>query len=145
MAILVRMESESLHRLKKLKFKRELRKNMTPAECVLWQKLRNRKLKGTKWKRQEDIGHFIADFLCHQYRLIIEVDGGIHDTQHEHDRLRTEGIMDHGYRILRFKNQEVMEDLPSVLQRIAQAIDLTSQFPLPKAPSSPQCGEEVGR
>ncbi len=52
-------------------------------------------------------------------------------------RLRTEGIMDHGYRMLRFKNHEVIEDLPSVLQRITQAIDLASQFPLPKAPSSP--------
>ena len=110
---------------------------MTPAENILWQELRNRKLQGTKWKRQEDIGYFIADFLCHQYRMVIEVDGEIHDAQHEHDRLRTEEIMDHGYRVLRFKNHEVINDLPSVLQRITQAIDLASKFPLPKAPSSP--------
>ncbi len=113
---------ESLQRLDKLKFKRALRQNMTPAEKILWQELRGRKLSGTKWKRQESIDQFIADFLCKEHRLIVEVDGGIHETQRDYDRFRTEVIRDYGYSVLRFTNEEVFQNLPNVLSRISEAI-----------------------
>ncbi len=95
---------------------------MTPAEEILWNELRNRTLHGMKWRRQANIDAFIADFLCPEHMLILEVDGGIHETQQEYDALRSEIIAVHGYRVLRFKNEEIMNELPSVLQRIADYV-----------------------
>ncbi len=116
--------ARSRYDFRKLQLKRELRKNQTPAERVLWEALRNRKLNGMKWRRQANIDIFIADFLCPEHRLIIEVDGGIHDDQQERDSLRTEVIGDHDYTVIRFKNEEILHRLPDVLQRITA---LTSQ------------------
>ncbi len=113
-------DEESLHRLKKLQFKRSLRQKMTPAEALLWEALRNRKLRNTKWKRQANVSMFIADFLCSEYMLIVEVDGGIHETQHEYDQLRTDIITEHGYRVIRFTNDAIMKNLTTVLQRITE-------------------------
>jgi very-short-patch-repair endonuclease len=115
-------DKESLYRLQKLRFKRELRTHMTPAECMLWETLRNRQLQGLKWRRQANVGVFIADFLCADHRLIVEIDGGIHECQAEYDRQRTEVINQHGYRVIRFRNDEVLERLSSVLRRIIEAI-----------------------
>ncbi len=114
---------QPLYDLRKLQFKRMLRKNQTPAESVLWESLRNRKLQGTKWQRQANINVFIADFLCPEHRLIIEVDGEIHDSQHERDRLRTEVIGAYDYKVLRFKNDDVLQGLPIVLKRITEVIN----------------------
>src|SRR3989344_3876059 len=111
---------ESFYRYRKLDLKRAFRKNMTPAEEVLWNALRGRRLHGTKWRRQADIDRFIADFLCPKYRLIVEVDGGIHEQQQEYDLLRTKIIADHDYQILRFKNDEVLHQLQSVLRKISE-------------------------
>ncbi|MDD5055919.1 MAG: endonuclease domain-containing protein [Candidatus Peribacteraceae bacterium] len=111
-------ENEALYRLQKLRFKRTLRRLMTPAERVLWEALRNRKLLGLKWRRQANIGHFVADFLCAEHLLIVEVDGGIHESQEDYDRLRTEVINRHGYRVIRFRNEEVLFGLTAVLERI---------------------------
>jgi very-short-patch-repair endonuclease len=97
---------------------RELRKTMTPAEELLWQQLRGRKLSGLKFRRQHPIGTFIVDFYCGGYSLIIEVDGGIHAAQGEYDTQRTQELVDFGYRVLRFTNQEVEEAIDSVLCRI---------------------------
>ena len=136
---------ESLQRLDKLKFKRALRQNLTPAEKILWQELRGRKLQGTKWKRQESIDQFIADFLCKEYRLIVEVDGGIHETQRDYDRFRTGVIRDYGYQVLRFTNKEVLEKLPNVLSRITETMaTLTSKTPKAQVTPSPADGEGAG-
>ncbi len=113
---------ESLRHREKLKFKRTLRQNLTPAEQILWQELRNRKLRGTKWRRQENIDQFIADFLCKEHKLIVEVDGGIHELQQEYDRLRTITINVHGYRVLRFHNEEILENISHVLYKISEEI-----------------------
>lgn len=113
---------ENLQHRERLKFKRALRRNLTPAEQVLWEALRGRKLLNTKWRRQENIGQFIADFLCKEHRLIIEVDGGVHERQREYDRLRTEIISVQGYRVMRYTNEEVMMDLSHVLEKIAKEI-----------------------
>jgi very-short-patch-repair endonuclease len=113
---------ESLQHREKLKFKRALRRNLTPAEQVLWQELRGRKLLKSKWRRQENIGQFIADFLCKEHKLIVEVDGGIHELQREYDQLRTEIINVYGYRVIRFANKEILENAPLVLEKIAKEL-----------------------
>ncbi len=102
---------------------RQLRRNSTPAEQVLWQKLRNRKLMGTKFLRQHPIfflyenqyRYFIPDFYCAEHRLVIEVDGKIHDQQKEYDAMRTAILNVKGISVVRFKNEEVLEDIEKVL------------------------------
>jgi 5-methyltetrahydrofolate--homocysteine methyltransferase len=122
--------AKSRYDFRKLELKRVLRKQQTPAEAKLWEALRNRKLNGMKWRRQANIDIFIADFLCVQHRLIVEVDGEIHDDQKERDCLRTKIIGDHNYKIIRFKNEEILQRLPDVLQRITA---LTSRPPLQRS------------
>jgi very-short-patch-repair endonuclease len=99
---------------------KELRKSMTEAVRILWKHLRNNRLAGLKFRRQHPLDIFIADFYCHQKKLIIELDGGIHDTfeQKEYDEGRTFELESKGYKILRFKNVDVFNDIDSVLARI---------------------------
>ena len=99
---------------------KELRKSMTKAEEILWMHLRNNKLNGLKFRRQHPMDIFIADFYCHQKKLIIELDGGIHDTREhkEYDNGRTFELEENGFKILRFRNDEVINDLENVLKRI---------------------------
>ncbi len=85
---------------------KELRQGMTRAERLLWEQLRSHRLGGFKFRRQAPMGHFIADFYCPQCRLVIEIDGDIHDLQVEQDRLRTKEIENQGYRVIRFKNKQ---------------------------------------
>ncbi len=138
------VKSEALRHVEKLHFKRDLRRNLTPAENILWQELRNRKLLGTKWRRQENIGQFIADFLCKEHKLIVEVDGGIHETQQEYDQLRTEIINAYEYRVIRFTNKEVLEELSKVLERISKEITLTPKILKAQVTPSPADGEGAG-
>jgi very-short-patch-repair endonuclease len=95
---------------------------MTKAEAILWEHLRNSKLKGLKFRRQHPLDIFIADFYCHQKKLIIELDGGIHNIQEqkEYDEGRTFELEEKGFKILRFKNEEVINDIGSVLERILE-------------------------
>ena len=101
---------------------RELRRDMTPAERVLWGRLRNRQLEGLKFRRQHPLGRFIVDFCCAQHRLIVEVDGGVHRNQREYDEARTQVLQAHGYRVLRFSNEAVLGDVEAVLGVIAEAV-----------------------
>jgi len=71
---------------------RQLRREQTPAEALLWGHLRNRRLKGLKFRRQHPVGRFVADFYCAQHRLIVELDGAVHQRQREYDDLRTEEL-----------------------------------------------------
>ncbi len=99
-----------------LKFKRRsLRRNNTKAECVLWQELRNKKV-GYLFRRQVSIGRFIVDFYCHELRLIIEVDGPIHEEQKEYDTWRELHLRSQGYVVIRFLNDEVLFERETVLQ-----------------------------
>ena len=99
---------------------RELRRDMTPAERVLWGRLRNRQLEGLKFRRQHPLGRFIVDFCCAQHRLIVEVDGGVHRNQREYDEARTQVLQAYGYRVLRFSNEAVLGDVDAVLEVIAE-------------------------
>lgn len=106
---------------------RELRKEMTRAEKILWEHLRGHRLDGFKFRRQAPMGHFIADFYCPKCKLIVEIDGDIHDVQIEQDKLRTEEMESFGYRVIRFKNEQVEKEIESVLNSILDAC----RFPSP--------------
>ncbi|MGI0486939.1 endonuclease domain-containing protein [Pantanalinema rosaneae CENA516] len=106
---------------------RRLRKQLTPAEARLWNVLQNRKLAGLKFRCQHPVGHFIVDFYCPAYKLVIEVDGSIHSQQITYDEARTEQLQAFGYYVLRFSNEEVLTNLQSVLSQIIQTIKV--QFP----------------
>ena len=102
---------------------KELRQYMTPAEKALWQRLRARRLNGLKFRRQHPLGPFIADFYCAAHRLVIEVDGDIHETQAERDEVRTEQFEAYGYRVIRFSNVQVEQDIEAVLAEIVAACE----------------------
>ena len=101
---------------------RELRRQMTAAETVLWQELRGGRLGGVHFRRQHAVGPFILDFYCAASGLGIEVDGGVHEGREVVDRMRTEALETRGIRILRFRNEDVLSDLPRVLTRISTAV-----------------------
>ena len=95
----------------------EMRKNPTAAEEKLWETLRNRKLE-SKFRRQHPVGQFIADFICIEEKLIIEVDGEIHDHQKEYDDGRTYMLEDIGYKVIRFSNNIVLKAIDEVIEKI---------------------------
>ncbi|WP_072016450.1 endonuclease domain-containing protein [Neosynechococcus sphagnicola] len=101
---------------------RELRSQQTSAEEILWECLRDRRLCDAKFRRQHNLGRFIADFYCHAAHLIIEVDGGIHQTQQDRDATRDEWAIQNGFVVLRFTNDQVNEELEAVLGTIAEAL-----------------------
>ena len=101
---------------------RELRRETTPAERLLWARLRNRQLQGRKFRRQHPLGRFVVDFCCPAERLVVEVDGEVHEGQEEEDEARTAVLESYGYTVLRFLNQAVIQDVEGVLKAIARAI-----------------------
>ena len=105
----------------KLERAKELRREMTPAEKLLWQEVRASKL-GVRFRRQQVIQGFIVDFYCHQAGLVIEVDGDIHDLQKEEDERREKVLGEMGLRIIRFGNDEVGRDLSAVVGRIRELL-----------------------
>ncbi len=96
------------------------RRNMTAAERTLWAALKNRQLNSLRFRSQHPLGRFIADFYCAQVRLVVEVDGPVHNKQAEYDAARTQHFETYGYQIVRFTNQEVFANLPKVLAKISQ-------------------------
>ena len=103
---------------------RQLRRDQTDVEGKLWFRLRARQLSGAKFRRQYPIGAFIADFCCYEQRLVIEIDGGHHAEYVEADQRRTDFFVSQGYRVLRFWNNEVMENIDGVLEQIAHTLTL---------------------
>ena len=106
---------------------RALRQRMTPAECLLWQHLRARRLAGYKFRRQHPVGPYVADFYCAAARLIVELDGPIHDRTLDEDAARSTELEKRVYRIIRFRNKEVLDNVASVLERIATACGRTDE------------------
>jgi very-short-patch-repair endonuclease len=100
-----------------------LKSNMTTAEKILWQRIRNKKL-GYKFRRQHIIDTFIVDFVCLKTNLIIEVDGKIHIYQKDYDSNRTDVLEDLGYRVIRFTNAEVLNNLNEVVSKIKSTLPL---------------------
>ena len=105
---------------------RNLRRGQTKAEIRLWYALRNRQFSNFKFRRQRIIGPYITDFVCLKYRLIIELDGSQHLENQEYDAVRTEFLEACGYRVLRFWNNQVLQELDLVLNVIYLA--LTQNF-----------------
>ena len=105
-----------------MQYARLLRKNMTDSEKLLWEKLRSRRCQGIKFRRQVPLLWFIVDFICMERRLIIEIDGSIHEKQKEYDEERERELEKLGYRILRFTNDDVCHSINDVLTKIISAL-----------------------
>jgi 5-methyltetrahydrofolate--homocysteine methyltransferase len=105
---------------------RELRKQQTVQEGRLWQRLRNRQLGGAKFRRQAPIGNYIVDFVCFESRVIVEIDGSVHDLPEraERDAVRHDWLEHQGFRVIRFRDGEVYNDIDSVLRAISEALNL---------------------
>ena len=103
---------------------RLLRNNMTEAEKIVWDKLKNRKVFKARFRRQHPIGSFIVDFYCHEYMLAIEIDGEIHlkTEVNEYDDGRSHDIEKLGIKILRFTNNEVFTNLNKIIVEILKTI-----------------------
>ena len=102
-----------------------LRTNQTEAEQRLWYHLRARRFMDLKFKRQKPMGRYIVDFVCVERRLIIEIDGGQHAEQVEYDQHRDAWLRSQGYTVLRFWNNEVMQQFEGVLEQIRLTLTLT--------------------
>jgi very-short-patch-repair endonuclease len=107
-------------------FSKELRKEKTEAEEKLWQYLRGSKLNGLKFRRQHPLHNYIADFYCHEKKLVIEVDGSVHTIENnaEYDRGRTYELQELGVTVIRFWNDEVHNDIEKVLGKIKEVVEI---------------------
>ncbi|MHB1294133.1 MAG: endonuclease domain-containing protein [Anaerolineae bacterium] len=101
---------------------RVLRHRPTPAEALLWERLRGRRLAGHKFRRQHPIGHFVVDFCCVEKRLVVEVDGSVHLDRVEADAARTAWLEGQGFRVLRFQNRDVLANPDAVLAHIMDVL-----------------------
>jgi very-short-patch-repair endonuclease len=117
---------------------RALRRQMTEAEQRIWRMLRMRQAGGYRFRRQAPIGRYIADFVCHEARLIIEIDGGQHDAAAPVEVERCRFLADQGYRMLRFWNNEVLGNPEGVLMAIAAVLANGSPPPKPEASPPPK-------
>lgn len=100
---------------------RQMRQDPTPAERILWRALRGEKA-GAYFRRQHVLGNFIVDFVSLEHRLVIEVDGDIHDHQQAEDALRTQWLNQTSFHVIRFRNEDVLHHLADVVARIKLAI-----------------------
>jgi len=118
-----------IHNLKRLeKFRKKLRKSLTPAEAVLWNAIKNKQLEGRKFRRQHSIGNYIVDFYCPQEKLVIELDGAGHFTHegNEKDEVRDNYLNSLGIRVIRFENKELYHNLEAVLKVISDNFKATA-------------------
>lgn len=110
---------------------RDLRKNQTHTELIFWNNVKNKKFMGLKFLRQHPLFYqyygqkkfFIADFYCGELRLVVEIEGGIHEQQADYDKIRTEIIeAQNEYKVVRFKNEEVLKEIQKVLNRLKNIV-----------------------
>jgi len=130
-------------RRKMTEIAREFRKEPTKSEAILWQALRGKKLDGIKFRRQQPVGYFVVDFYNSVYRLVVEIDGPIHDNQVEADRARQDILEALGLDVLRIKSEIIEKNLPVALSEIRTKIEelkiKANEFP------SPILGEGLGK
>lgn len=118
---------ERINNLSKYKNRRrELRRTSTRAEILLWEKLRAKRLNNIKFRRQQGFKHYIVDFCSIEFSLVIEIDGDVHFTQDavEYDKLRTQYLNSIGLKVIRFKNNEIINNIDFVLEKILENIFL---------------------
>jgi very-short-patch-repair endonuclease len=119
----MKLNKNQVHNKPVLKsIRKELRNNSTRAEVYLWQFLQNRKFEDRKFRRQHSIGNYIVDFYCPAERIILELDGDVHNNfqQKEKDKIRDDHLMEMGFKVLRFKNEQVLNYVDQVLQQIKE-------------------------
>jgi very-short-patch-repair endonuclease len=116
---------------------RELRQHSTDAERILWRFVRNRHLGGYRFRRQVSLGRYIVDFVCLRARLVVELDGGQHAERMSEDLERTLDLARAGFRVMRFWNDEVLQQTERVLECILEALIQACPHPNPL----PQAGE----
>ena len=124
----------------KIALAKELRRDMTPTERIIWNEVRAHRLNGFSFRRQQIVAGFIVDFYCHASAVVVEIDGPIHEEQVAYDAGRDRVLRDRGLRVLRFTNDEVRTDLKRVLNTITLACGQAQ--PLPPAPSPKRGGGE---
>ncbi|MFA6215404.1 MAG: DUF559 domain-containing protein [Patescibacteria group bacterium] len=109
---------------KLIKIARQLRKNQTPQEAILWYCLRGNRFEGFKFRRQHPIGRYVVDFCCFEEKFIIELDGGGHneDKKIKDDKIRDKYLKEQGYRIFRIWNNEIDDNLDGVLEKIIEVL-----------------------
>ena len=115
------MSKQNVHSRKELQeLRRQLRKKLTPAEAYLWSHLKTRQLQNRRFTKQHSIGNYIVDFYCAAEKLVIELDGEVHNSPEaqEYDNIRTSYLESLGYKVVRFENKMVFDFLPSVLKEI---------------------------
>ncbi len=133
---------------KLIEFARNLRKNQTDAEKLIWQLLRNRQIANTKFRRQHPIGQYIADFYCHEHKLVIELDGSQHYSEQglSRDQIRTNAIEKQGIKVLRFDNRQVLTETEAVIESIyftlTQTLSQRERASIPPSPSGRRAGDE---
>jgi very-short-patch-repair endonuclease len=111
---------------------RELRKNLTDAERLLWHHLRLRQINGDRFRRQRPVGPYILDFVCLEKKLVIEVDGGQHSEEKDYDMRRDEWLQNRGFKVLRFWNHEVLTEIDAVKEVIWKTMVETPSSVLPR-------------
>lgn len=107
-----------------------LRMQMTRAEVLLWEQLRSHRLDGLKFRRQHPMASFIVDFFCPARKVIIELDGGVHEAQVDYDTARSEYLSARGYQVLRFSNDQVEKHMPVVLGEIRRVCQQREHYDL---------------
>ena len=118
---------------------RQLRANPTEVEKRLWMRIRKRQLLGHRFRRQVPLGRYVVDFACIESSLVVEVDGGQHDWLEKQDAKRTLWLEAHGWRVVRFWNNDVIENIEGVLEELALKLSECVDIPHPDPP--PQAGE----
>jgi very-short-patch-repair endonuclease len=126
------MEGQTNRFVLRNRVQRLLRSNMTGAERRLWRRLRARQLHGWKFRRQHPYGDYVLDFVCLDAKLVVELDGGQHAERQQDDAARDASLRAAGFQVLRFWNNQVMQELEAVVERIVAALPAT---PPPSRPS----------
>jgi very-short-patch-repair endonuclease len=105
-----------------IKLAQEMRKNLTPCEEILWDKLKEKKLNGCKFRRQHPFNRYILDFYCHENKLAIEVDGDVHRDKCDQDEFRDKYLGSVGIKTIRIKNDEILHSIDEVLTKIMTSL-----------------------
>ena len=114
---------------------KEMRKEMPEPERQMWHQLRAERFKGIKFRRQKVIGKYIADFASNEPKLAVEIDGDTHAGREDYNAARTQYLEDQGYKVIRFSNIEVMDNMDGVLTRLSEVVAQLQTSPPPPTPS----------
>ena len=127
------MKGQTNHSIIDRRLQRKLRNTMTDAEIRLWQRLRGRQIAGCKFRRQHPFMDYVLDFVCLERRLVVEVDGGQH-LDNQRDQVRDKRLLEAGFEVLRFWNNQVLQEIDSVVEVIWAALQRDTPIPAPSPP-----------